>query len=757
MGAVMKQPKEQLQEGGLGPARKRRFARPRRTWLRLLAVACIVGIVVAAGAFVPELVARRWLAARLADAGVSAAGLDSLQMDLVDQRAWIGPVTLAGGDGSRLRLQSAELRLDPEALLDRHVEIADLTVRGADITIGHDADGRRTLAGLPLDALPERMTAALSGGGWPLGFAAVAMEDARITMAGAGADAPPLRLKRVTLRDLRGWERDRPAALGLLGRLGDGAVTVDGNLRDDGGGWTADLHAVLSSVTLPPPLTADAAPWDADLRVRLHAGADDRIAGSAVGHVRTDRLTLTDADTRLHLERFTGNVDLAVSAPGDAAARITGSATMAVERVRLEGPIVVATAAASARLPAIDITVAGDGADIALRLDADLSRVSATMPADSAAPVLLSARSVRVAHMAVRRARGESGEASVERVTVHGPNVRVPLARLAAAFAAEPRAPSVPAVAVRIGRVDLAGDGHAVLVDADDTPLADLDVSSADISGIDTAAARSAAAFGLAGRVGAFPVIAQGQAVLADPGNTFAAAFTVSRTPLTALAARALREGIAIAGGAAWACGQAAVRRGQLDGEMTVTLDHPDLLPLTPEDADALTAWLGRPRAAVVALLTDPEDRLTVRLPVAGAVASPGLDVPAAIAAAVAAHWGAALPPETWRSDAWPLVLPPLVPDGGDGHLTAHATALLDALASAMADRPRAALLVCGSAPPATPPADGFTRIVVDRLVATAPAVAGRVIVCGKPGDGEASPTARLALISAGGITTSVQ
>lgn len=396
-------------------------------------VAIVLAVVAVLVLIVPTYAARWYLADQFDSMGIQADGVDSLDVDVLSGEVEIGPLEVWSGRAEPALIRGAGLDLDYGALLDGHLLLRNVSIRGVDLTVTWTDSGRLAVNGIDPDQLmapsgeeqtqqPDQQ----SQSAWPMGVGEFVLRQAEVTLKPPGGEPLTFEIERVRLEDLKSWEPEPSGPLSFA-VAGDG-LEVDGSGRVELRPGALVVHAnegivaenLSKLASLLPSARADVLDGAARLQLeqtlvlnedgptllsatgtgdvsRLDVRASGAEASLAEASVELDALELnwseagleaegavTSQLTDLRLDPGAGTVmevgnataalpDLAMTLPADAPMRFSGAPRLRTEAVTLSGPIEVSAEAAVVDLADFVFDPGGDGADVSAEGSAKLT------------------------------------------------------------------------------------------------------------------------------------------------------------------------------------------------------------------------------------------------------------------------------------------------------------------------------------------------------------------------------------------------
>jgi hypothetical protein len=208
------------------PAPTEPAPRRRRWWRRL---AWTVGILAVLGLLVvfvlPTPLARFVVDRQLTALGITHDGVDTVVVELWDNRVAVGPLRLSAGGAAPAQIGSVELTYSFANLFKRRALIETFTIEGVDIYVRRLADGGVEINGIrpPAAAEPaEPAPAEQEPAGEPpvaFGMQTLAFRDGRLVFEDVTGGTLTLELARLAFDDFFSWAPETAQTIALEGAL----------------------------------------------------------------------------------------------------------------------------------------------------------------------------------------------------------------------------------------------------------------------------------------------------------------------------------------------------------------------------------------------------------------------------------------------------------------------------------------------------------------------------------------------------------
>ncbi len=618
------------------------------------------------------------------------SGADRVEIADVEIAPLAGSLILEGlrierGGRTRLSCERLELALAVSALVRRRIEIAWLRVRGLILYVDRPAGDTLVIGGLAISPT-EGEGRPRTRSGWGIGWRGLVVTDSRIVYEGIGG-RHTLTIADGYVGRAASWRATRPARLSLTGAIDSAPLGLHGDSAPFSTSAALDLAVDLQALELGPI----AGPWLPDPlhlsgrlaivgRLSLARGdAGPRMAFR--GRTTISDLHLVDGPLELRAARFEGHGDLALNGGTGAG----GSGTLTAHRVAAS--IASGQWLAIGRLAIDGLAAHGDG--------------------------LLSIDDILVERPRLRLRRLHDGETTLDRITEALANPPP---------AAGERAPPTAgqdAPAWRIGKIGIR-DGEVAIVDEAVTPPFEgrLTVDRLDLGPLADGHPEQSARFLLRAGFGDFGRLSfEGTGWPFDPGRDLAVQGRIEAIDLSPFSPYGRRWlGYRIDDGQLGADIDVRSTEGRLDGQIEVHLTGLELSPAVEATIDRITARLTMPLPTALAVLSDDEGRVRIRLPVTGDLRRPDFGLGPlieqiagiALRKAVTTYLGTMLQPYstifTIAGSAIEMFsaipLDPMPFEAGTDTITPTARDYAIRLARLLRDRPALSLHLCGRATP---------------------------------------------------------
>lgn len=295
--------------------------RSRRRWLLIgtITLGLLLVVLVVAPRF-----AAGWIAkTQLERLGIASEGVDSLAIKLWNSRIDLGAVEFWGAGAERGRIESVSMTYDLNNLFAGRALVDWVRIRGIDIRVTRDDQGRITVNGIELtellgppqdgEELPEAPADEGERGGlaFGVGLDGFLLESSRALLETDVGGALQLEIDRLVVEDIRSWDPDHPAVIDLIARANDieidakaqahlfaDTIMVDARVSLD----SVDLHKV-SRFTGPLGFERREGEVSIDLAVSMQIEPDGRVMIAGYGDITHDGAELARPGLEYRVEQ----------------------------------------------------------------------------------------------------------------------------------------------------------------------------------------------------------------------------------------------------------------------------------------------------------------------------------------------------------------------------------------------------------------------------------------------------------------------
>jgi hypothetical protein len=230
----------------------------RRRWL--IVGGSVLVLVLVLGVVVPRFAAG-WLAQeQLERMGIANQGVTSLTIDLWNSEIDLGTVEFWSADAEHGRIENVSMAYDVANLFAGRALVDQLRVRGIDIRISRDEDGSITVNGIKLadllgpadeeDEDADRAREETDEAGFGVGLDGFLLENSRALLETDLGGELVVEIDRLVIEDIRSWDPDQPAVVGLTALVNDIEVQADAQVHLFSETIMADAHVRLASIDL---------------------------------------------------------------------------------------------------------------------------------------------------------------------------------------------------------------------------------------------------------------------------------------------------------------------------------------------------------------------------------------------------------------------------------------------------------------------------------------------------------------------------
>jgi hypothetical protein len=675
--------------------------------------------------------------------GKGSVSTASLKLDLTDVRAKSGDNGLSAEGSAAVvaeALQIAQPAGEKSGALDLSIAFGKIDAPQWLLSATPETTEVGGMTSLALSDIQSKVSGA--GGASGLGVGEATAELSRVDVRLAGDQATLDLNGRITIRKIGASlpAEDAPPADGPADKLAvsGGGLTVDlsniGMLSTRGGTSVQGTAAVVAEAL---KLTRPAKAGEAALDLAI-----------GIGRIEAQQLVVSVAPGSTELS---GATKLALS-DIRSVRPVSGGASA----VRVGG--------ATAELARLNARIAGDGATGGLRGVVTVNEIAASVPAADGVPAINSAVAaatvtleeaataaagkatpwriaaggnlrglsaetlgeaagkVRIGSVSLSGLRADPAAIILDSITLSGVAAEVsdqtlkgfaggtpdpPDPRASPDTAPTPATPPAASSAVRIGRLATSDASTIRFRDTSVDPEVLIAVALRELAltTIDTGDSQVRTDIRLAANVNEFTELSlSGWATLLKSPPDFDLVAAVNGLELHAFSPYAAKAvGVNLERGQLTTDVKGTATGGALAGTVNLELEDLGFSPLSAADAKRLSANVGIPIETAVGLLQDAEGRIRLKLPVAGTVNAPEVDLSDAISKAIAGAMTALFPPTAIASllssaagsamSFQPIVFPPELAE-----LSAEGKTYLDNLARLLAERPKLSISVCGTA-----------------------------------------------------------
>lgn len=291
------------------PKRSRKRTKKRR-WLIGTGITLVtLGILFTAVVFVlPNPAAHWFLNTKLADLGLSAKGVTTVDIDLWNQEIQFGPFEVGTPDGDPVKIERFGLSFSLKDLFSRRGNLTQSTISGLTVNVSRDDKGRVLINGmdvfelLQLNAQTEAPaeTREDTGTPWGVGLRSFAMRESGAHLIIAEGRELLVVVERLDLSDFESWNPDTPGKFSLTGSVNGMGLVVEGTATPFSDKIEIEAKSKLTDVgfekierlTGPLDLATRDGVLQADLAHKISLTTDGLVAMHHTGLVEVDGLSI---------------------------------------------------------------------------------------------------------------------------------------------------------------------------------------------------------------------------------------------------------------------------------------------------------------------------------------------------------------------------------------------------------------------------------------------------------------------------------
>ncbi|MGZ8354949.1 MAG: DUF748 domain-containing protein, partial [Allosphingosinicella sp.] len=229
---------------------------PRPSWrpaLRLAAWIVIPLLLLALLIFVVPTYAARYVArSQLEGMGVTTEGINTLKIDVWNREMWLGPVQFRGEAAPFGQVEELGVKLGVTNLFHRQALIRELVIKGVDIQLTRETDGRLILNGVDLRRQGEQPATEPEekGDPWGAGIDEVRIVDSRIFFTDRARGTVEIAVASLELDEFRSWEPDHPGRFLLDATINNMGFRAQGTAKPFSGVASADVALTVDDVEI---------------------------------------------------------------------------------------------------------------------------------------------------------------------------------------------------------------------------------------------------------------------------------------------------------------------------------------------------------------------------------------------------------------------------------------------------------------------------------------------------------------------------
>ncbi|HRK96679.1 MAG TPA: DUF748 domain-containing protein [Rhodospirillales bacterium] len=392
-----------------------------RRGLRLAAWILIPLLLLALLIFVVPTYAARYVArSQLEAMGVTTEGINTLRIDVWNREMWLGPVQFRGEAAPFGQVEELGVKVGVTKLFQRQALIRELVIKGVDLQLTRETDGRLILNGVDLRRQGEQpKEPEEKGDPWGAGIDEVRIVDSRIFFTDRARGTVEINVASLELDEFRSWEPDHPGRFLLDATINNMEFRAQGMAKPFSGVASADLAVTVADVEIEKiarytgPLGFDrrSGVLRADLTGTVEA-AGGNVDGTVKGEIvqrdtdqsRPDQMALSFDEASLLLDhRF--------RLAGDGTSTVEGPLRFAIENAILTQPggMKVQLGAGEINLPSLSVKTGAGRTELAADGAIQLEGVDAQPPSAGGASTSIVASDVRTEAKGLRLAAFSGG------------------------------------------------------------------------------------------------------------------------------------------------------------------------------------------------------------------------------------------------------------------------------------------------------------------------------------------------------------
>jgi hypothetical protein len=394
--------------------------RPRRGLLRLAAWVLIPLLLLAMLVFVVPTYAARYIAgSQLEGMGVATEGINTLKIDVWSQEVWLGPVQFRGEAAPFGHVEELGLKLGVMNLFQRQALIRELVIKGVDLQLTRDPDGKLILNGVDLrrQAGEDAEKPADQGGKpWGAGIDEVRIVDSRMFFTDRARGTIEFAVSSLELDEFRSWEPEHAGRFLLEATINNMNVRVQGTAKPFSEVASADAEVTVDEVEIEKiarytgPLGFDrrSGVLRADLSTTVSA-AGSSVEGTVKGEIvnrdvdqsRPDQVALQFGEAVLLL-------DHTFRLARDGTNALTGPLKFSIKAANLSipGGSGLSIASGEIDLPALSVSTGADRTEVATEGSIRLAGVEAQAGAREEGGASIAASNIRTEARDLRLSSG---------------------------------------------------------------------------------------------------------------------------------------------------------------------------------------------------------------------------------------------------------------------------------------------------------------------------------------------------------------
>lgn len=276
--------------------------RSQRLILRLACWVLVPLLLLALLVFVVPTYAARYVAGRqLESMGVTTEGINTLKIDVWNREVWLGPAQFRGEAAPFGRVEEIGVKLGVTNLFQRQALIRELLIKGVDLQLTREADGRLFLNGVDLRRQGQqeaRRPVDEEGEPWGTGIDEVRIIDSRIFFTDRARGTLAIDVIGLELDEFRSWEPEHPGRFLLDATINKMGFRAKGTAKPFSVAASADAQLTVDAVEIEK-IALYTGPLGFDRRsgvLRADLSTTVQAAGGNVEGTVKGEIVLRDAD-----------------------------------------------------------------------------------------------------------------------------------------------------------------------------------------------------------------------------------------------------------------------------------------------------------------------------------------------------------------------------------------------------------------------------------------------------------------------------
>ncbi len=456
--------------------------RSRRSILRLACWVLVPLLLLALLVFVVPTYAARYVANRqLEGMGVTTEGINTLKIDVWKREVWLGPAQFRGEAAPFGRVEEIGVKLGVTNLFQRQALIRELLIKGVDLQLTRESDGRLILNGVDLRRQGQQEAEKPvdeEGKPWGAGIDEVRIIDSRIFFTDRARGTLEIDVIGLELDDFRSWEPEHPGRFLLDATINEMGFRAQGTAKPFSEVASADAELTVDAVEIEK-IALYTGPLGFDRRsgvLRADLSTTVQAAGGNVEGTVKGEIVLKDADqsrpdqVALQFDEAVLLLDQAFRLEGDGTNSVEGPLRFSIKAANLgvPGGASLDLSSGEVELSSLRVTTDAGRAQIETEGSVQLASVKARSPAaEERGTTSIAASDIRTAGRNLRVNAGGGGADVVGALTVeaNGLELAAPQAGTSASMTvtAERAAVALDSLAAKAGGGETSADASGVV------------------------------------------------------------------------------------------------------------------------------------------------------------------------------------------------------------------------------------------------------------------------------------------------------